>query len=171
MNQAVSHKKGNYTTNLLISLLMRFPEIMSIHFNLPRDIAKFTFVLKGSPGKDEFAHFNWLLEESLLVLQDLTGGMLKVKVKLQRSHDITLLIVTSNTSYLSLEGIQLICGIVCSEFSHTIVRDADALEALRDDELMHQEEIIDYLLTHSTATKQDNLLAFRDSGKVFVYDK
>lgn len=40
-------KQDAHTTNLLISLLMRFPEIMSINFDMPQDNAKFTFILAG----------------------------------------------------------------------------------------------------------------------------
>jgi len=171
LSQTSPHKNHNYATNLLISLLMRFPEIMSINFNLPRDKAKFTFVLKGKPSKEEFAHFTWLLEESFLTLQEISEETVKVKTKLQSAQDISILTVSSNTSCLSLESIQLICGVVCSEFSHTVIRDADTLETFHDDELMRQEEIIDYLLSRSTAAKDGNLVAFRDSGKVFVYNK
>ena len=84
---------------------------------------------------------------------------------------MNLLILTSSTETLSLEGIQLICGIVCNAFPKAVIRDADTIDAIHEEEIIRQEEIIEYLLSHGTGARQDNLLAFREAGKVFVYDK
>ena len=42
---------------------------------------------------------------------------------------------------------------------------------MQSEEIMQQEEIINYLLNQGTKMKKVNLLAFRDAGKVFVYNK
>ena len=164
-------KQDAYTTNLLISLLMRFPEIMSINFNMADDRAKFTYILVGSVKKEVFTQFTALLEDSLGAYQELTGENFELEPKLQRTGKLSLLEVNCCTTTLSLEAIHLLCGVVTGAFSDSLLQDGDALEAIHDDEMMRQEEIIEYLLTHSTGTKQDNLLAFREAGKVFVYDK
>ncbi|MCR3921656.1 MAG: hypothetical protein NUK65_03945 [Firmicutes bacterium] len=165
------NKQDAYTTNLMISLLMCFPEIMSIHFDMPKEKAKFTYVLVGSPSKEEFTRFSTLLDESLAAYEELTGEAFKVKAKLQRSKKLNLLLLHSSTSALSLEGIQLMCGIVCNMFPEAVIRDAETLDAIVGEEQIRQEEIIEYLLNHNTGIKEDNLLAFRDAGKVLVYDK
>lgn len=164
-------KQDAYTTNLLISLLMRFPEIMSVNFDMPHEQAKFTFILNGGPGKEEFSNFNRLLADSIVAYQDLTGEDFCVKAKLTRSGKMNVLELSSCTTTLSLEGIQLICGIVCGAFPDAVIRDAETMEMIHDEEMLRQEEIIEYLLSHGNCTKQDNLIAFRESGKVFVYDK
>jgi uncharacterized protein YqiB (DUF1249 family) len=164
-------KQDAYTSNLLISLLMRFPEIMSINFNSQSEQVKFTFVLHGSPDKEEFSGFTSLLSESLAAYEELTGERFDVKTKLQRSGKLNLLEITCCTDTLSLEGIQLITGIVDNAFTERLMIDASTAEAIHDEEMLRQEEIIEYLLTHSTGTKKENLLAFREAGKVFVYDK
>ncbi|HZK25906.1 MAG TPA: hypothetical protein VFC74_11075 [Oscillospiraceae bacterium] len=164
-------KQDAYMTNLMISLLMRFPEIMSIRFDMPQDKAKFTFILQGKPEKEQYKGFTDLLKESLAAFQDLTGEVLQVKTTMQRSGKVSLLVLSSSTKSLSLEGIHLLCGLVCSSFAESVIRDADTSVDLQDDELLRQEEIIEYLLSHNTGTKKDNLLAFREAGKVFVYDK
>ncbi|MCW3490750.1 hypothetical protein [Dethiobacter alkaliphilus] len=164
-------KQDAYTTNLLISLLMRFPEIMSINFNMPDDHAKFTFILVGSVKKEDFAGFTALLDESLSAFQELTGESFALEPKLQRTGKLSLLEVSCCTTSLSLEAIQLLCGVVSGTFAQSLLQDGNTLETIHDEEMVRQEEIIDYLLTHSTGAKKDNLLAFRESGKVFVYDK
>ena len=164
-------KQDAYTTNLLISLLMRFPEIMSINFNMPHDQAKFTFILAGSVEKEDVTRFKNTLKESLAAFQELCGELLSVKTKLHRSGRLNLLELSSCTTTLSLEAIQLICGLVSNYFPRALVREDDGTELAHEEELIRQEEIIEYLLSHSTGTKQDNLIAFREAGKVFVYDK
>jgi hypothetical protein len=164
-------KQDAYTTNLLISLLMRFPEVMTINYDVPKDCVKFTFMLGGSVEKTEFMRFKKLLSESLSAYQDLTGEDFVMKAKLVRSGNLTLLELSGCTTTLSLEAIQLVTGIVDSVFDDILFRDAETLDAVRDDELMRQEEIIEYLLSHSTGSKQESLIAFREAGKVYVYDK
>ncbi|MDW7651870.1 MAG: hypothetical protein SCK29_10920 [Bacillota bacterium] len=164
-------KQDAYTSNLLISLLMRFPEIMSINFNTENEQAKFTFFLHGCPDKDEYKRFGSLLRESLAAYEELTGEKVQVKPKMIRSGKLNLLEVSCCTAALTLEGIQLITGIVDNAFPDRLMIDADTAEVIHDEEMLRQEEIIEYLLTHSTGTKKENLIAFREAGKVFVYDK
>jgi len=164
-------KQDAYTTNLLISLLLRFPEIMTINYDMPQDCAKFTFMLNGSPDKAEVSRFNSLLRESLSVYRELTGEEFSVKAKVLRSGNFSLVVVTGCTSTLSLEAIQLITGVVATVFSNRVIRDSETADSARDDEMWRQEEIIEYLLSHSTGTKEENLIAFREAGKVYVYDK
>lgn len=170
-NMKQQSKQDAYTTNLLISLLMRFPEIMSINFDMPHDQAKFTFILEGSVRKEDVSSFRKVLDESLFAYQELTGEQLSAKPRLLRSGKLSLLELSSCTTSLSLEGIQLICGVVAGYFPGALVMEGDGTELIHEEEMMRQEEIIEYLLSHSTGTKQDNLLAFREAGKVFVYDK
>lgn len=163
-------KQNAYMTNLMISLLLRFPEIMSLHFDMPQDEAKFTFLLKGKL-EQEYNNFTVLLHDALAAFQDLTGKEFRVKAALQRSGKISLLTLISGTSCLSLEGIQLLCGLVRSSFAAALIRDAEATAVLQDDDLLQQEEMITYLLNHSTGTNKDSLLAFREAGKVYIFDK
>ncbi|MBS4008847.1 MAG: hypothetical protein KGZ45_10565 [Clostridium sp.] len=163
-------KQDAYTTNLLISLLVRFPEIMSINFDMPQDSAKFTFILAGDVKKEDVKNFKLVLLDSFAAYQELTGEYLLVKHKLQRSGKVNLLELYCKTSALSLEWIQLLCGIISGHFPTILVREGDEGESIHEEELIRQEEIIAYLLSHNTGTQKDNLIAFREAGKVFVYD-
>jgi hypothetical protein len=165
------NKQDAYTTNLLISLLMRFPEIMSINFDMPQEQAKFTYILAGSVKKEDISHFSCNLKESLAAFAELTGEELNVKSRLQRSGKLNLLELRCGTNALSLEAIQLICGLVSGLFSGSLVTEGDAQELFPEEEMIRQEEIIEYLLSHNTGTTKENLLAFREAGKVFVFDK
>jgi hypothetical protein len=164
-------KQDAYVTNLLISLLMRFPEIMAINFDMPKEKCKFTFMLQGNVSKDEYFLFKGKLSESLAAFGELTSEQLTVSVKLIRSGKINLMEITSSTDSLCLEAIQLITSLLDMSFPQIIIKDMDILDTVRDEEMLRQEEIIEYLLSHTTGTKKENLIAFRESGKVYVYDK
>jgi hypothetical protein len=165
------NKQDAYTSNLLISLLMRFPEIMSINFDMPHDQAKFTFILAGDVRREDVSRFAANLKESLAAFAELTGEKLMVKSRLHRSGRLNLLELNTNTTALSLEAIQLVCGLVAGVFTGSLVTESDNLDYIHEDEMMRQEEIIDYLLSHGAGAHKDNLLAFREAGKVFVIDK
>lgn len=166
-----NNKQDAYNTNLLVSLLMRFPEIMAINFDMPKDRCKFVFMLQGEADRKDYGEMSQQLKESLVAFRELTGESFEAKPKLYRSKKISSIEVTCTTTDLSFEAIHLITSIVDNAFSGMILKDLDTMNNIGDDELVRQEEIIDYLLSHTASTKKENLFAFREAGKVFVFDK
>lgn len=164
-------KRDAYTANLLISLLIRFSEILSLNFDMPQDRCKFTFMLAGKQNRDEATRFRKALHDSLDTYAELTGEAFSVEVALTTSRRLNLLELTSDTTQLSLEAIQLICGLVGEFFGDALLKDAESSDSTRDEDFVRHEEIIDYLLTHSAGMRQDNLIAFREAGRVYVFDK
>ncbi len=163
-------KQDAYTANLLISLLIRFPEILSINFDRAQDRCKFTFMLSGKYEREQVLRFRRTCKESLETYFNLTGEAFAIKIGVTFSRRPNLLEITSNTTLLSLEAIQLICGLVSNAFGEALLKDDECQDNSRDD-LSRHEEIIDYLLSHSAGTKQENLFAFREAGRVYVFDK
>ena len=164
-------KQEAQTTNLLISLLMRFPEIMSINYDMQKERCKFTFILNDTVNREKYCAFKKMLNESLSVFRDMTDESFFLSTKITRSGKITLIESTCGAFDLSLDAIQLIISLVDSFFCDIIVRDYDAVEMARDEEVIKQEEIIEYLLCNTTGAKKENLIAFREAGKVYIYDK
>jgi len=163
-------KQDTHVSNLLISILIRFPEIMSINLDLLRERCKFTFMLRGGVKKDEFASFKAKLSEALATYGELTGASYSVDTVFSRSGKISLIAINCGTTELSLELIHLITALMDAEFAAIMVRDPETAEAYRDDEMIRQEEMIEYLLVQA-AERKENLIAFREAGKVYVYDK
>lgn len=164
-------RQDAYTTNLLISLLMRFPEIMAINFDMRRDCCKFTFMLRCKLTQEQFYSFSRILGDSLDAYCELTGENFKVKPAYIRSGKISLLDISVSTTTLSLEIIQLLTGVVSGTFPAVLLRDLETLDCVHEDEMVRQDEMIEYFLSHTMGARQDNLIAFRDAGKVYVYDK
>jgi hypothetical protein len=164
-------KQDAYTANLLISLLIRFPEILSVNFDMPNDRCKFTFMLSGKRKREDILCFRRTFRESLETYFDLTGEAIPYKIEVTFSSKLNLLEIASSTTLLSLEAIQLICGLVSNFFGDALLKDAECQDNSREDDLTRHEEIIDYLLKASAGTKQENLFAFREAGRVYVFDK
>ncbi len=170
MLRAKQQKQDTHVANLLTSLLLRFPEIMSINLDMPRERCKFTFMLHGGVVKEEFTSFKAMLKSSLAAYGELKGTMYDVKAEFERFGKISLVGITCGTALLSLELILLITALVEAEFSASMVRDPESCELCHDEEMVRQEEIIEYLLGQAGGHK-DNLIAFREAGKVYVCDK
>ena len=112
------------------------------------------------------------MQPSFDAYAELSGENLQYKVSLLPAGKLSILGIRASTATLSLEGISLLCGLVCWSFSGKVVRDGQKLDTFYDDEdLLCQEETIAYLLKHGAELNKENLLAFREAGKVFVYDK
>lgn len=166
-----NNKQDAYNTNLLVSLLMRFPEIMAINFDMPRDRCKFVFLLQGKAGKKEYEEMTLRLQEALDALREMTGESLEARARLFSAKNISIIEVTCGTTDLSLEAINLITAIIDDSFPGMILKDLETINNIGEDELLRQEEIIGYLLSHTTSSKKENLFAYREAGKVFVFDK
>jgi len=158
--------------SLLVALLMHYPEIMSINLDEPQQQILFNFLLAGKPAQEELASFKELLQESFAAYAELSGERVRYKVKIQPAGKLSILGIKAGTKTLSPEGISLLCGLVCRSFPGKVVSDGEKMDAFYDDEdLLYQEETIAFLLKHGAETSKENLLAFREAGKVFVYDK
>ncbi|NLP37863.1 MAG: hypothetical protein GX357_09445 [Firmicutes bacterium] len=164
-------KQDLRTANLLISLLLRFTEIFSIHLDMPNECVRFTFMLRGELAGDEFSRFQKVLADSFAAYGGLTGKNIVIKAELAHFSHLSKITLVTTTKDLSLAEIQLFCGLVCNVFPKTVLRDMENLGQMQSEEIMQQEEIINYLLNQGTKMKKVNLLAFRDAGKVFVYNK
>jgi hypothetical protein len=163
-------RHDTHFSDLLISILIRFPEIMSINLDLPRERCKFTFMLHGKVTKDNFSSFKSILTGSLATYGELTDTEYNIKSDFSRSGPITLIGISCGTAELSLELIHLITALVEAEFAALVLRDPETAEACRDEELLRQEELIEYLLAQPGG-RRANLIAFREAGKVYVYNK
>ncbi|NLM51935.1 MAG: hypothetical protein GX197_03820 [Firmicutes bacterium] len=164
-------KENLKTANLLISLLLRFPEIFSIHLDMPNETFKFTFMLHGKLAAEEFSHFQKSMRDAFAAYSELTGKELEIEAGISHFSHLSMLTLLAKTKNLSLAEIQLCCGLVCNAFPQKVLRDLESLGDIQNEEILQQEEMIDYFLNQGIRTKKINLLAFRDAGKVFVYNK
>lgn len=159
------------TVDLLIMLLLRFPEIFTINYNLLESKFKLTFMLKKSPENSRYIKFRKKFEDAAKAYIDLAKLDSSVPALSRKSIDSWILLqVTWNRENISFEEVNLINKIIWSEFKNDLVLDIRCEETL-EKEMSFKEEFIEYLLSKKNGNKEENLFAFREAGKVYVFDK
>lgn len=169
------YKDGEEISNsvgLLISILVRYPEIGSIKSVTKDKVLKFNFILTEQLTEKEFTSFKEHLLNSLEVYNLLEGKKtLITEIKKIDYEKITILEVERDVDTLNQEEISLIIGLMRDKFGSFLVSDNSADCAL-EEELEMQEELIEHMLEDAKASFQEkNLIGFREEGKVLVFNK
>lgn len=156
---------------LLVSILLRFPEIGSVRFKASEGLIVFTFMLKEVDAAARLRLFGRTLRSHLdafarLNAQDI--GLMALDTATYGSFSIAEL--TREVATFSREELSLIISLVRNHFGEALMVEADA--APRMDDAFIDEELIDDILQDVRAGGAGSeLVGFRDAGRVLVFSK
>lgn len=162
--------RGN-SVGLLISMLVRYPELATINFDPRRQTLKFTFLLTRVLPEGEFAAFQVRLSDSLAAYGWLEGIEMPTKeVSLANFGGVGVVEVTRDVRSLSRGEIALTIELIRGAFAPILV--VDRGETFQEEDLAAQEELIEEMLDDlKEARSEKNLIAFREEGRVMVFNK
>jgi len=171
---ALKYKNGDNVSEsvgLLISILLRYPEVGTIHFDPKRKNIKISFMLLKKIPEPVLKQFrNKLLSclETLHFLEDQDTEL--VEFDYSYCEDITLLDYSRDLKTLKTEEISLTIAMVRESFKEYILSDPDETEI--EEDLLFQEELIGKMLESAKYSSPDKkLIAFREEGRVLIYNK
>lgn len=165
------YNKFSDSIGLLISILVRYPEVGTINFDPLTQQIKFTFIFSTALDTVDFINFENNLRDCIDTYNDLEGRESKV---IDISHKIydnfTMLEINRDVETISQEEISLIIELVDSKFKNTLVTENN--DYFLEEDLIMQEELIEHMLESLKSNKQEkNLIAFREEGRVLVFNK
>lgn len=158
--------------NLLVSLLVRFPEILTINYNLAEAFITLSFMLKINVEQERYLrfkeHFSACLKAyyGILEFKPVYPEISKIFVKTW-----TLLQVTFHKKSVSFEEINLVGSLIMDEFNNEIIIDMREKGFLNDEKDVYGEDFVECLVPEKRQQELENLFAFREAGKVYVFDK
>ncbi len=157
--------------NLLISILVRYPEIGTISFDPENNTLKFTFMLSGIPSQAEFAITKQLILESAAAYHFLEGLTVSASdVQLSTYDQVTLLTILRDVHTLSKGEIDLVITLLRDKFKERLVTDHN--DSILEEDLLIQEELIDNMLDNMKRQHADHcLIGIREDGRVLVFNK
>jgi hypothetical protein len=167
----VDQVKMSRGVGLLISMLVRYPELSRINFNPDAHTLRFSFLVNLFLPNDEFlalkAHIKASIE-TYHALQDHEPEVFDMTV--DAFQDVSVLYVTRDTRTLCQEEITLLVDILKERFSDHLM--ADLGNMFGEEEIMIQEELIQQMLDDlHESSHEKKLVAFRDGSKVLVFNK
>ncbi len=165
------HARMSRSVGLLISMLVRYPELGTIKLDPARQTLRFTFLVTRLLEDQEFHDFRdhvITALETYTFLQD--RPMETADVSRECYDDLTVISVTRDVQSLSQEEISLLIEVLRERFRKHLV--ADFNDSLLEEDLLMQEQIIGEMLEDLRDSVQEkNLIAFREGGRVLVFNK
>jgi len=168
------HRGGDETgdsVNLLTSILVRYPEVATINFDSEQQLLTFTFILTRPIPENGVASLRDKLLASIDVYNWLEGRSVRyATVAHLPGEQLTRVEVQRDVESLEREEIGLIVEIFRQHLKNDLVTEAN--EPLAGDDVLFQEDVIDQSLqVLKEASEGKCLFAFRDEGRVLVFDK
>lgn len=164
-------ERVSHGINLLISILVRFPEIATVNYDAENNTIKFTFMLFKIPDINEFAKFQHLVISSISAYHVLEGTKEVVAdVRLIPCDKLAILAVLRDVVTLSKGEITLIIALLRENFKSSLVTDNN--DAMLEEDLAIQDEVIDNMLENIKSKQYGKgLIGIREDGKVLVFNK
>jgi hypothetical protein len=157
--------------NLLISILVRYPEIGTINFDAENNTIKLTFMLSGIPTEPEFSKTKAMLLGSIAAYHILEQTRpATADVQLSSCEQVAMLTILRDVPTLSKGEIALIIALLWDNLKEKLI--ADENDTMLEEDLLVQEEVIDSMLESVKAQHNcSGLIGIREDGRVLVFNK
>ncbi|WP_110953206.1 hypothetical protein [Anaerosinus massiliensis] len=171
MNLEQEEKLNTDGVNLLVSILVCYPEIGTINFDPMNNLLKMTFVLNKIPSGEEFLMIKTKLLQSVLtyhVLEELKANT--IDIQMDSYEGVAFIRVFRDMDTLSKGEFALISTLMKECFSESLVTDGNATPTEEDG--IFQEDFIDNMIGNVKINQMaSNLIGIREEGRVMIFNK
>jgi len=164
-------RSGPGHAGLLVSILLRFPEVGSVTFDPERHAMRFTLLVRGRLSAKAYGDLRDLVTDSVTAFGLLQGAEPRL-LQLERTtfRGVTAVEFARDVETLSREEIGMLISLLRDRFGDGLVVETDG--GLLEEDLLVQEQLIDAALDDlRDARGQQNLIAYREGGRVLVFNK
>ncbi len=173
MRKFKEKKKPNMDgINLLVSILVCYPEMATVSFEPKEDSLHMSFALREVPSEPSFAAAGQFIRESILTYHHLEGFPgAHVSLALEAQGNTAFIHIVRDVATLSRGEIRLITALMEEHFSSLLILERDKdLQDLEADAI--QEEAIDHMLGNLKINRiTDRMVGVREEGRVMVFNK
>lgn len=157
-------------TRLLISILLCYPEINTIHFDGRDGVLTFSFLLQNLLSQEDFQHFQDFYTASLNVFYQLKKIPVKTPLLHQKScGNFTLVEISFRIHQLSQGALSLMMELISTYFQGDLLKEEVETPTSVYEK---QQEIIDSMLEEfELNTVFLHLIGLRRGGRVMVFDR
>ncbi len=156
--------------SLIVSLLIRYPEIATLRLNPADSSLVFSFIFRHKFSAEEKEAFREELKlslEALAVLDQVKPGIIDLLFK--RQGDLTFLEIKRDIASFSPDELSLMVKVISRCYEDKLVKEEDG-EAGEED-LLFQEEMIAHMLEELKEVPQKKeLTGIREEGRVLIFN-
>ena len=160
----------NSSMSLIVSLLIRYPEIATLKLN-PEDCSlNFTFIFRHKFSSDEKKAFWEELKMSLEALAVLDQAKPQIiDYSFKRQGDLSFLEIKRDIVSFSPDELSLIIKIIKGRYDREVIKEEDSETG--EEDLLFQEEMIAHMLEELKEGPQDQeLTGIREEGRVMIFN-
>ncbi|TDA69466.1 MAG: hypothetical protein D9V47_06115 [Clostridia bacterium] len=160
------------SVGLLISILIRYPEVGSINYEPTDHLLKFTFMVGRIIAPDEWLSFRETVTGCIAAMNFLEQQEAEVaSIDYSTYEGISMIEVKRDVTTFRQDELVVITGVLKESFGQDILAEGDD-EHLLEEDLLAQEELIGHMLENVKGAVPDKrLIAFREAGRVLVFNK
>ena len=159
--------------NLLVSILVCYPEIGTISFEPEEDALHFSFALQEVPPRQVYEDVGELIRESILTYHSIEGfenG--RIEIYLEGQGHTAFFHVVRDIRTISQGEISMISTIMRERFGETLIVDPDSRPDDFEFDLAAHENAIDHMIgTLKVARVTNRMIGIREEGRVLVFNK
>jgi len=164
----------NSCIDFLVSILLRFPQIFAIKYNSTAGSYVFTFMFRGNLGKERFLALKEKMADYFAVYSELNQGLdIRLLFKKRKFRQRTFIDIFVDGDSLNFQDINLLASTMAVELGENVISDYEGFsQGLLEGEDSDPDREVEYLSRDGIQhRKKDSLIVFRESGKVYVFDK
>ncbi|HET9343591.1 MAG TPA: hypothetical protein VFO25_11830 [Candidatus Eremiobacteraceae bacterium] len=162
-------EETNDSVNLIVSLLVRHPELSRIIIK-PRSAAiAFFFIVRAVLDAGERSRFRRSVVEHTQALRSLgRGAKADVAVRFSSGDDLTFVEIERDAKSIGRDEIAMLVGLVSQTFGERLVVNPPAEEG-EDDASIQEESVVSALDAVQRGRQRKGLVGFRDERRVLIY--
>lgn len=169
--QAKDYSQKSDSMELIISLLLQYPQVNKVNIDLNLRELTFTFLIQRKLSIPELEEFKLKLNQSLRLYDSLSPiAVSEIETAYRSCGDLTELEITAGLSNLSKEVISFLIRFVYNEFGINLL--SEDIGGTAEDISITKNTFIDDLLENLEVNNLNHILiGFRDDNKVLVFSK
>lgn len=159
------------STSLIVSLLVRYPELASVTFDPESKNLQLVFVLAQPLEQETFDEFQRKTNLSLGIFLELSGREQgKIDILYINHENHAFIEIRRDVQTLSQEEIALLHDLVVAHFDELLISEQE--DNLGEEELEVHEAIIENMLEDlkESSRPDKTLIGFREEGRVLVFN-
>ena len=157
--------------SLMISILLCYPQIGTVKLDPEQKVFRFTFILSEVVSTEQTKSFQKeYLDclEAFLWLIKIKESLIEIDFKYH--ENFTLVEFKRDMESLSQDEIALMVSIIGGHFTDSLIIEDN--DAMIEEDLLVQEELIGHMLENlKDRASEKPLIAYREEGRVLVFDK
>lgn len=171
MGRRKSDDRISRSVSLLISMLVRYPEVGSVKYDPRQQTIRLRLLVSGPMTEDEFERMHRLLVDTLEVYNQLDNRRPAVlEVARESFGELTAVSITRDVPTMSPAEIWTIVEFFREWFPERLTSEPD--DQIGEDELLAQDEMIEEILADLERGRSGrDLIAIREEGRVMVFQK